>query len=521
VNVALPRPQTSAAPDAAFQVALLIASTAVTRLGLAAAVGLSVDESYIVGISREWALSYFDHPPLHIWLVRAWATLAGSESAVVVRLPFIALFAGSTWVMYRLTARLCGERAGFWAAVTLNLAPVFTLSIGSWVLPDGPLVFFSLLAASAVANTVLPSHTPARRLVGWLASGAAGGLAVLSKYTGLFVPVGVALFLVTARPYRRYWSTPGPWLAALIGVAIFSPALIWNAQHHWVSLAFQSGRVASHGFRLVWPLQDVVGQLAYLTPWVAVPLIIVLVLAVRRGPSDAVGWFFACLASGPIALFTLVGLWSPILAHWPIIGWLFAFPLLGAALARLEASRPSGVRWYCRASTGLLVILLGVALSQATTGWITRMVPAWVAVDPTLDVLDWRELEPALAHRGLLKPGTVLATPSWIDSGKVNYVLGTRYPVLCLCSDPRGFAFLTNRRAYAGVDVILISNATRTDWMRTLGGQVGRLESLPDIVLTRGSQPAVTLHVARGVGLRAPDSRLACEPQNYILHYIN
>ena len=149
---------------------LLIAVTALVRVGLAAAVGLSVDESDMVGISREWALSYLDHPPLHIWLVRAWATLAGSERPVVVRLPFIALFSGLTWLMYRLTGRVYGERAGLWAAVALNLTPVFTLSIAGWVLPDGPLVFFSLFAASAIANTVLAKHTPPHPLAGWIAA---------------------------------------------------------------------------------------------------------------------------------------------------------------------------------------------------------------------------------------------------------------------------------------------------------------------------------------------------------------
>jgi 4-amino-4-deoxy-L-arabinose transferase-like glycosyltransferase len=489
--------------DAARSVAVLIALSALARLGLAAAVGLSVDESYVVGISREWALSYFDHPPLHIWLVHAWATLAGSERPVVVRLPFIALFAGSTWLMFKLTAAVYGERAGFWAAIALNVTPVFTLSIGSWVLPDGPLVFFSLAAASAIAHTVLAIHEPARPLAGWIAAGIAGGLALLSKYTGVFVWFGLALFLVTARPYRHYWSTVRPWLAGAIGAAVFAPVVAWNAQHHWASFAFQFGRAAPRGFRPIWPVQDIGGQLAYLTPWIAVPLIVVLIRALRRGPGDSVGWFLACLAIGPIALFTAVGLWSPLLAHWPMIGWLFVFPLLGAALAQLEASRRARVRGYGWVSAGLLIALLGLALSQATTGWMTRRVPAWLDIDPTLDVLDWRELKPALARRGLLHPGTTLATPSWIDSGKVNYALGDRYTVLCLCSDPRGFAFLTQRGSQTAPDILLISNATRRDWRRTLGAYVNEIEPLDDVVLTRGGQPAVTLHVARGIGLKA------------------
>jgi hypothetical protein len=489
--------------NAARSVAALIALSSLARIGLAAAVGLSVDESYIVGISREWALSYFDHPPLHVWLVRAWATLADSERSVVVRLPFVALFAGSTWLMYRLTARTYGERAGLWAAVALNLTPVFTLSVASWVLPDGPLVLFSLLAATAIADTLLVEHSPPRPLAGWIAAGVAGGLALLSKYTGVFVLFGVALFLVTARAYRHYWATAGPWLGGLISAAVFAPVVVWNAQHQWASFAFQFGRAAPRGFRPTWPVQDIGGQLAYLAPWIAVPLIVVLVQALRHGARDRAGWFFACLAIGPIALFTVVGLWSPVLAHWPMIGWLFVFPLLGAALAQLEVSWPVLARAYCWVSVGLLVALLGIAVSQARTGWITARVPAWLDRDPTVDVLDWRELEPALTRRGLLRPATILATPSWIDGGKLNYALGGRYTVLCLCRDPRGFAFLPQQGVQMASEVLLISNATRSDWRQTLGAFVDDIGPLADVVLSRGGQPAVTLHVARGIGLKA------------------
>ena len=49
----------------------LIAVTALVRLALAALLGLSVDESYSVAIARQFSLSYFDHPPLHLWLAAA------------------------------------------------------------------------------------------------------------------------------------------------------------------------------------------------------------------------------------------------------------------------------------------------------------------------------------------------------------------------------------------------------------------------------------------------------------------
>ena len=116
---------------------------------MAAAIGLGIDESYMVAAGRTLRLGYFDHPPASWWLAAGSAHLFGSESGVVVRLPFILLFALSTWLMYRLGTALFGARAGLWAAVALNLAPVFGVTTGGWVLPDGPLTCALLGAALA------------------------------------------------------------------------------------------------------------------------------------------------------------------------------------------------------------------------------------------------------------------------------------------------------------------------------------------------------------------------------------
>src|SRR4051794_29755444 len=85
---------------------LLVGGGALVRLALAAALGLGIDESYMVSAGRSLQAGYFDHPPISWWLSAGMAQLAGSEAAWVVRLPFIALFAVSTALIWRLTALL-------------------------------------------------------------------------------------------------------------------------------------------------------------------------------------------------------------------------------------------------------------------------------------------------------------------------------------------------------------------------------------------------------------------------------
>ena len=189
-------------------VAVLIVTTFLARLVLAAALGLGIDESYMVAAGRSLQPSYFDHPPIAWWMAWAAAHLTGSEIPFVVRLPFIAMFAGTTFLMYRLTSALFSREAGLWAAVVLNLAPVFGISSASWVLPDGPLLA-ALLGAAICLVAGLRSY--GRAAWGWwLGSGICAGLALSSKYSAGLTMIGAAGFLLSEPRSRRWLARPHP-----------------------------------------------------------------------------------------------------------------------------------------------------------------------------------------------------------------------------------------------------------------------------------------------------------------------
>lgn len=487
---------------AASAVLLLIALMGVLHLALAGLLGLSVDESYTVAISRQWALSYFDHPPLHVWLVGAWARLVCAEQPLLLRFPDIAMFAGSTWLMYRLTASFFGDRAGLWAALTLNLAPVFTLNTAGGILPDGPMVLFSLLTVWCFTRSVLAPISEASAPWWMVAAGAAAGLALLSKYMAIFTILSLGLYLLSCRP--SLLARPAPWLSVLLVVVLFAPVLLWNHAHGWASFAFQGGRALPTALSFERAVLDIGGQLLYLLPWIALALVYVLAQALRRGPRDGVAWLFGCLGVVPLVSFSLAGLWTKVLPHWPAIGWLYAFPLLGQLLASIEHTRPRVPLWIASGTAGLLICMVSLAASQATTGWIDRWVPALRANDPTLDLLDWRGLNATVAKLQLRGQGTMVATVSWIDAGKVDYALGGAVPVLCLSRDPRQFAFMHDQRSLSGRDALIVAAAGRPDWLRLAQPHFRRIEPMEDLVLTRAGQPALTLHTAYGYGLQPP-----------------
>src|ERR1017187_1560569 len=249
---------------------ILIVSSAMARLLSACYLGLGNDEAYHSLYASHPALGYYDHPPMMAWIEMLGQALPGAgASAWALRIGFIVLFAGSTWLLARVTARFYGERAGLMAALALNLTGYYGLAASTFALPDGPLLFFWLLCmdrlsvaldsrglrhADSVAGTVEAwghenlalSHlivhprleapsSPAKpphpnpppqggrgllglrllpwswadgagnfvagprgllglRLLPWLWVGLAWGGAMLSKYHGVFLPLGTVLY---------------------------------------------------------------------------------------------------------------------------------------------------------------------------------------------------------------------------------------------------------------------------------------------------------------------------------------
>jgi hypothetical protein len=71
----------------------------------------------------------------------------------------------------------------------------------------------------------------------WVAVGAALGLGMETRYTMGFLALGI-VGGVLLTPARRYLSSGWLWLGAGVSVLVFLPNLIWQAQHHFISLDF-------------------------------------------------------------------------------------------------------------------------------------------------------------------------------------------------------------------------------------------------------------------------------------------
>jgi 4-amino-4-deoxy-L-arabinose transferase-like glycosyltransferase len=466
---------------------LIVLATAV-RLLMAHAIGLGVDESYMVAAGRTLHISYFDHPPISWWLSWGAARLFDSEAPVVVRLPFILLGAASTWMVARLGAELGGRAAGFWTALAYSCAPVLGFTSASWVLPDGPLDAALLAMALCLVRAL--------RSTGWrwwLAAGVAAGLAMLSKYSAVLPIAGGLVYLLTQKQDRRWLARPQPWVAVAVAALMFTPVIVWNAEHGWASLAFQGNRADAVRLQPFGPLVVLAGEALFLLPWIWAPLMLVWLRALRGGLDDRPRWLFACLGAGPVLLFAIVALWSRhVLFHWAAPGYLLLLPLLGEALARWDG------RALRRVAAGTVALLLaGLAVVAIEVRWNPLPLPH----DPALQAVDFTPLRAVLASRGLL--GQPVAAPNWSDAGRIGYALGGAPPVMCLNTDAREFGFAPGPASVIGQNILIV--APRSDEARIRAGYAAifeSIETLPPAVIDLPGRPGHRVPLFIGHTLR-------------------
>lgn len=452
--------------DPARAALAVIAAAFVLRLAMATAIGLGTDEIYTVAISRTLSWSYFDHPPLHQWLTHLTALVLGEGRQM--RLPFIMLFAGTSWLLFLLTSRLYGAPAGLWAVITLNLAGFFTLSAGSWIVPDGLLLLMLALAALAVAREFFPKPgDTASSLVNWLLAGGALGLSGLAKYHAVLAALGLAVYLVATVHGRRALSRPAPWLAAALALLFVAPVLIWNAQNGWVSFLFQSARTQGAGFAPWLVPASLLAQAGWLLPWVFVPLASGLWLGWKHH-RDARFWFLMALALPSIIIFTLTPAFGNLgLPHWAMPGWFFIMPLAGLQLATMADTSLRPLRWARTCAIGS-VLVLALLASQAMTGWLGRIIPNMSRNDPTLETFGWDQLQGRLDMAGLRQSDyRFIIADSWQNAGRIDVALAGSQPVMPGTMDPRHYAFIINQQALMGHDGLIIVRARREAQFRT------------------------------------------------------
>ncbi len=404
-------------------VAATILALVGVRLACAALIPLSFDESDYWIWSKTIAGGYLDHPPVTPILIRIGTTLFGNTE-FGVRVVGVLLALPASWAVWRATEILFkDERLGATAALYFNLTLV--MAAGSVIAtPDNPLVVATTFLLLLLAKLVQTG-----RGAWWLAIGVAFGVGMLSKYTTLFFAVSIGAWLLLVPELRRWLITPWPWIGGVIALAVFSPTLIWNAEHGWASVHYQYQRLVVHAWSLRYLGELLLTQIGMATPPIFVLGSMGLIAFLRGGGGPAAARALVSAMLWPIVIyFAWHSLHGRVEGNWPepIHVALVIAAAAAAELVKWNGAWASVAFWSRRLAVPVGLGIAACLYLQAVFG----VVPLG-GVDPTAQNLGagWRELAIKMDKLRLQLGAPVVMTTNQRLTGWLTFYLPSHPPV--------------------------------------------------------------------------------------------
>jgi len=281
---------------------------------------LYADEAYYVLFSKRMDFGYFDHPPMIALMIRIGQFVFRNELGV----RLLALLSVSAALFF--TYKLADVQKPFlFLAAILS---IFGLNIiGFLALPDGPLLLFSVLFFVIYKRFLLKEN-----LLNSLFLGLTMSAMLYSKYHGILI-----IFFTLVSNLRLLRSRMF-WFAALVGVLLFIPHLVWQFNNDFVSVYYHFfERSASH-YKFSFTSEYLLGQILY------------------YGPFTTIFMFFAAIRYKHQNLFEKALIWN----LWGIMG----FFLLSSLRGRVE------VNWTLPILIPLLILFLRYSITkQVFTRW--------------------------------------------------------------------------------------------------------------------------------------------------------
>ena len=480
----------------------LLAISAAVRAVVAAHVEFGNDEVYYWAYAMYPDWSHFDHPPMVGWVIQLFSLNLLFDSELFIRLASVVLMTVNTWLMYLIGKEAKDARAGFFAALLYTASIYAFIITGIFIMPDTPLSLFWLLAFWMAIRYLKADHPEGKHI---LLTGLFAGLAVLSKYSGAFIWVGVLLYLLLYD--RKRFRDPKLYLAMLITALCCLPILYWNLKNDFASFSFHGERVSLFGKPNLNTLgTEVAGEFFYNNP-VNYVLAIIATVAAFRGKlkmDPSIQRLVLCTALPMIGLFLFFSLTRPTLPHWNAPGFVMLI-ILSACMIR-------NYKPVIGALT-VLVLVLGIGVAQINTGFITldhHTEPERLGRDDfSLDMFGWRQLETKFAAlreskiaEGVMKEDDGIVADEWFPLSNLDYYvaqpLGMRAMGLGGVERIHKYAWINKERGglHHGEDYwFLYDTRYPRDPSNLFPGQFQSIEFVGVIPIERGGRTAKNFFV--------------------------
>ena len=466
MTTALPE---QASPKQHRQLLAVVAALTAMRMIYAGVIELRTDEAYYWTWSKESVLSFLDHPPMIAWFIRFGTAIFGDTNFGV---RFVGVLAMP--VMQLLLADIVRRATQDFRAVILAVlmpeAAVYYGLLMAKVAPDVALIPFAVAMVWALVRLV--ESDDARW---WLAAGVFAGFALLSKFTAVMLFPAVLAFMLVPAWRRRWLTSPYPWAAALIAVALFSPVLIWNAQHDWASFRFQSVRaVATHELSLR-TVGDFFGLQFFLVGPILLPVVLSGVgLTAWRGYQrrDAVSILLSLCVIVPFGYFLWKSLMLRIGDTWPMFLWPIGFAAAAINIAALPREGwpawmiKSTIRWAKLAIASGIVLVVGTFLYSVASPW-----NLFGKADPIGGEAGYEQVA-SRAQEEMQKIGaTWIATTDYRTYAMLRWYFRDRVPVVQINERGRFTGFrdpgMNSIRGHTGLYVAREPDQTNPVWAAT------------------------------------------------------
>lgn len=313
--------------------AAVIAAMTLLRIIYASVIELRTDEAYYWTWSKESVASFLDHPPGIAWLIRFGTAIFG-DTDLGVRFGGIVAMLVTQILLADIVRRVTHDVRAIVLAVLMPEAALYYGLLMSKVSPDTAMIPF---AVAMIWSLVLIAQTGDGRW--WLLAGLFAGLALLGKFTAIMFAPAVLAFALVPDWRWRWLRSPYPYLAVLIATIVFSPVLIWNAQHDWATFRFQLVRAIAN-YEFSWrTLGDYIGLQFGLVGFVMLPVVLSgLTLTAWRGyrKREPVAILLSTAVLVPFLYFLWKSLTLRVGDTWPMFMWPVGF----AAAAINIATQP-------------------------------------------------------------------------------------------------------------------------------------------------------------------------------------
>jgi 4-amino-4-deoxy-L-arabinose transferase-like glycosyltransferase len=218
--------------------------------------GLMPQDAYYFFYSEHLDLSYYDHPSGIAWVLWFFTTLLGKKVFVVkLAVTIVTLFTQAAFVVL---AACFLDFKDIIRATVLLFSTVLISVLSLIATPDVPLLLFWTLSIIALYLAIFRNEKAY-----WLVAGVLMGLAFNSKYTGVFLPAGLLLFLVLSPEHRKLLRSYWPYLSVLLFVIMTLPVVIWNYQHDFASFRFQAVKRAEEASEDHFTITNFLGVLGH------------------------------------------------------------------------------------------------------------------------------------------------------------------------------------------------------------------------------------------------------------------